>query len=324
MFVLNGRKFGLLLSREERKNSFRIEVYEGENPKDRTKNLLDTEVVLEEQNTAIFGFENPDGNIYFLSLHREMDTEVVEEDEILVSTQYRPRLIHWLRPQYPEEALKKGVEGWVRLQGGIDNKGQVAYVNVISGPRLLKTAAVAAVKQWQYRPPKPEIKDGQLPVPFTAVIIFRLPKDKQKEELAKTGTKDPAPAAVPDIWPTRGYISLAFGPARSPFTLKEMFHNGLDIAAKAGTPVAAPADGLVTTAGFKGDYGYLIIIDHRNGYTTWYAHLQAVKVRKGEQVKRGETIGFVGNSGKSMGPHLHYEVRLNDKPVNPVDLIEER
>lgn len=237
-------------------------MYEGENPKDRTKNLLDTEVVLEEQNTAIFGFENPDGNIYFLSLHREMNTEVVEEDEILVSTQYRP--------------------------------------------------------------PKSEIKNGQLPVPFTAVIIFRLPQDKGKEESAKKGTKDPAPAAVPDIWPIRGYISLAFGPARSPFTLKKMFHNGLDIVAKAGTPVAAPADGLVTTAGFKGDYGSLIIIDHRNDYTTWYAHLQAVKVRKGDRLKRGETIGFVGSSGKSTGPHLHYEVRLNDKPVNPVDLIEER
>lgn len=325
-FVLNGRKFGLLLTRPEKKNRFRIEVYEGKEFRDKEKNLLDTEIILKPKNTAIFGFETPGGEIYFLSLHREMDTEIVEEDLVLVSTQYRPQLIHPVRPEYPQEAVKKGIEGWVRLQGFIDKKGKVMkIVNIISGPPELTAAAVAAVRQWRYLPPTEKEKTGPLPLPFTAVISFRLPGDQGKDKSTEIGkTAAGRQAVIPNIWPARGYISLSFGPARNPFTGKEMFHNGIDIVARAGSPVTAPADGTVTLAGLKGDFGNLIILDHGSGYITRYAHLQSIQVEKGDRVKRGDIIGKVGNSGKSTGSHLHYEVRLNDKPVNPINLIENK
>lgn len=324
-FVLNGRKFGLLLTRPEKKNRFHIEVYEGTEFRDKEKNLLDTEIILKPKNTAIFGFETPGGEIYFLSLHREMDTEIVEEDLVLVSTQYRPQLTHPVRPEYPQEAQKKGIEGWVRLQGFIDEKGKVMKtVNIISGPPELTPAAVVAVRQWQYRPPREKEKTGPLPLPFTAVISFRLPGGQGKGRAAETEKTAADQAVTPNIWPARGYISLSFGPARNPFTGKVMFHNGIDIVAKAGTPVTAPADGTVTLAGLKGDFGNLIILDHGSGYITRYAHLQSIQVEKGDRVKRGDIIGKVGNSGKSTGSHLHYEVRLNEKPVNPINLIESK
>ncbi len=320
VFVLNGERFGLRLSRREGGDVFRIEVYAGEAAKNKTgKNLLDTKLDLKEKNTAIYGFETPDGKIYFLSFHREMDTEVIEESPIVLSTQYKPELIHTVRPQYPEKALKKGIKGWVRLQGRIGLDGNVKDINVISGHPELKQAALTAVSQWRYKPPKVEM-------PFTTVISFRLPGDKDEE----AGASGVAKAVnVPDIWPTRGYldktfITMGFGKARDPFTRKEMFHNGIDIKAKSGTEVVAPAAGLVTLAVNKKGWGYMVEMDHGAGFTTRYAHLKGFNVTQGETVKKGDVIGFVGSTGKSTGPHLHYEVRLNGEPLNPINLITDK
>ena len=320
VFVLNGEKFGLRLSRKEGSDAFRIEVYAGEgSKKNKGKNLLDTQLDLEEKNTAIYGFETPDGKIYFLSFHREMDTEVIEESPIVLSTQYKPELVHTVRPQYPEKALREGIKGWVRVQGQIGLDGKVKAINVISGHPALKEAALAAVSQWRYKPPKAEL-------PFTTVISFRLPGEQGNG--AKNAGNEAA-GNTPDIWPTRGYldktfVSLGFGKARDPFTKKEMFHNGIDIRAKLGTDVVAPADGVVLRVENKKGWGKLIEIDHGSGYVTRYAHLNDFNVKKGNRVKKGDVIGFVGSTGKSTGPHLHYEVRLEGKPLNPINLITEK
>lgn len=124
-------------------------------------------------------------------------------------------------------------------------------------------------------------------------------------------------AATPSIRPVKGWISSRFGYRTSPFTSRKEFHRGLDIATHAGSPIIAPADGLVTYSGKKGLMGNMITIEHGFGLVTRYGHIKKLLKKKKERVKRGETIALVGNTGRSTGPHLHYEVRLNGVPVNP-------
>jgi len=102
------------------------------------------------------------------------------------------------------------------------------------------------------------------------------------------------------------------------------FHPGIDVSTSRGTPIVAPADGIVAVATRKGGFGNFIIIKHKLGYITRYGHLQKFNVRRGQLVKRGQVIGFVGNTGKSRGPHLHYEVLRNNKAVNPLHYIIEK
>jgi murein DD-endopeptidase MepM/ murein hydrolase activator NlpD len=126
---------------------------------------------------------------------------------------------------------------------------------------------------------------------------------------------------TPAIWPVHGWISSRFGYRQSPFTGKREFHKGLDIANRHGTPIIATADGVVSFVGEKGSLGLTVVIDHGHGITTRYAHLEQIVKKKSERVKRGETIALLGNSGRSTGPHLHYEVRLNGVQVNPTKYI---
>ncbi len=128
-------------------------------------------------------------------------------------------------------------------------------------------------------------------------------------------------ASTPTIRPTTGWISSSFGYRKSPFTgLREM-HKGLDIATRNGTPVKAPGDGKVTFSGKKGLLGKTVIIDHGHGMVTRYGHLNKIFKKRGESVKRGDIIAEVGNTGRTTGPHLHYEVHLNGVPVNPANYI---
>ena len=123
---------------------------------------------------------------------------------------------------------------------------------------------------------------------------------------------------APTLWPVMGRISSSFGERQDPINGEEgSFHPGIDIAAAFGTPVRAPADGIVVKASFGDGYGREIIIDHGNGISTVYGHLSGYAVTPGERVRRGQVIGYLGDSGRSTGPHLHYEVRIHDAPVNP-------
>ena len=124
-------------------------------------------------------------------------------------------------------------------------------------------------------------------------------------------------ARTPSIYPAKGTLTSTFGSRKSPFTGQSEFHKGLDIAAKRGTAVVAPANGRVTMADNKGSYGKMMVIDHGYGVVTRYAHLSKFLKKKGESVKRGEEIARIGNTGRSTGPHLHYEVHLNGMPVDP-------
>ena len=123
--------------------------------------------------------------------------------------------------------------------------------------------------------------------------------------------------SAPNLWPVEGPVTGSFGERIDPFNGEGAFHSGIDISAALGQPVMAPADGVVTFADFMGGYGRAIIVDHGHGITTRYGHLSNFAVAPGQAVHRGDTIGYVGLSGRSTGPHLHYEVRINDTPVNP-------
>jgi murein DD-endopeptidase MepM/ murein hydrolase activator NlpD len=128
-------------------------------------------------------------------------------------------------------------------------------------------------------------------------------------------------AYTPIIRPAEGVISSRFGYRVSPFTGVREFHNGLDIANRRNTEIIATADGRISFVGQSRGFGRLVVIDHGHGLTTRYAHLEEVVIKHGEPVKRGETIAYMGNSGRSTGTHLHYEVRLNGVPVNPQKYI---
>lgn len=128
-------------------------------------------------------------------------------------------------------------------------------------------------------------------------------------------------AHTPAIRPARGWTTSKFGYRQSPFTGKREFHKGLDIANRKGSPIVAAADGIVTFTGRKGLLGKVLVIDHGHGIVTRYAHLEKIISKKGTRVQRGEVIAHMGNSGRTTGPHLHYEVRLNGVPVNPTKYI---
>ena len=124
-------------------------------------------------------------------------------------------------------------------------------------------------------------------------------------------------AAVPVLWPVTGRLTSSFGERLDPFNGEGAFHAGLDIATAYGTPVRAPADGVIAKAGPASGYGREMIVDHGGGVTTIYGHMSGFAVIAGQLVRQGQVIGYVGSAGRSTGPHLHYEVRINNLPVNP-------
>ncbi len=128
---------------------------------------------------------------------------------------------------------------------------------------------------------------------------------------------------TPSLRPCRGRVTAGYGYRRSPFNNRREIHKGMDIAGRRGTPIVATADGVVSFVGRRRDFGRVIEIDHGRGLMTRYAHCQKIIKKLGSRVKRGETIALMGNSGRSTGPHLHYEVRLNGIPLDPSKFILE-
>jgi len=149
--------------------------------------------------------------------------------------------------------------------------------------------------------------------------------DKEKlnfnDLIDKLGKKKNLLASTPSIKPVSGIITSPFGYRKSPFTGKKSFHSGLDISNRKGTKIVSSATGKVIFTGKKTSYGNVVIIDHGYGKATKYAHLREILVHKGQQIKRGEAIATLGNTGRSTGPHLHYEVLVNGTPVNPSKYI---
>lgn len=133
--------------------------------------------------------------------------------------------------------------------------------------------------------------------------------------------KDSFLKSTPTLLPAQGWITSYYGPRKSPFSGRVKMHEGLDIGARPGTSIIAPADGVVTFSGIKPGFGKFVQIDHGYGVESIFAHAQKLVIKKGELVKRGEVLAKVGNTGYSTGPHLHYEVRVNGTPVDPLYYI---
>ena len=128
-------------------------------------------------------------------------------------------------------------------------------------------------------------------------------------------------AATPSIWPVAGWLSSSFGRRSDPFTGGADFHSGLDISADRGEPVRATADGSVESARASGNFGNLVVLNHGYGIATRYGHLSRFAVFEGQQIKKGDIVGYVGSTGRSTSPHVHYEILLNGRPTNPLRLL---
>ena len=130
-------------------------------------------------------------------------------------------------------------------------------------------------------------------------------------------------AALPSRWPVRGSVNSGFGGRSSPWSSKSEFHSGLDIGAPVGTQVKAPAPGTVVFAGTHPEYGQALIVDHGNDTKSLYGHLSRLSVTVNQTVHRGDVIALSGNTGRSSGPHLHYEIQVKGQPVNPTSYLWE-
>ena len=182
------------------------------------------------------------------------------------------------------------------------------------------------------RPPL-DLSKGELSVRGLrdyASLSIRIDQAIQGVELQEQGVidlwasmseKESQLRSTPSIRPVRGWVTSKFGFRISPFTQRPVMHAGLDIAAAPGTEVRAPADGVVSFSGFDAGYGKLVSLDHGYGYVTRYGHNSKIFVSVGQKIKRGQVIALVGNTGRSTGPHLHYEVRVGGLPVDPVNFI---
>jgi len=150
-------------------------------------------------------------------------------------------------------------------------------------------------------------------------------RTKSLEELvASLEAREEQLRRLPSIWPTASWqrkITSGFGLRKDPFTYRIRRHDGTDISASYGSPIVATAKGVVVFSKYEGGLGHLVKIDHGNGIETWYGHLQKRLVNVGDNVKRNDKIGTLGSSGRSTGPHVHYEVHVNGKPVNPAKYL---
>jgi murein DD-endopeptidase MepM/ murein hydrolase activator NlpD len=180
--------------------------------------------------------------------------------------------------------------------------------------------------------------NGAAPVPFPLAAGIR-PSPREELDLLATSVAEEGPRlrklervirhtgrmvkALPLRWPVQGPINSEYGRRPSPWSGEPQQHEGIDIGTTPGTPVRSPAPGTVVAAGSEGDYGRHVTLDHTNGVQSLYGHLAKVGVKVGEHVEEGQVIGLVGSTGQSTGPHLHYEVLVEGKPVNPRGFLRE-
>jgi murein DD-endopeptidase MepM/ murein hydrolase activator NlpD len=190
-------------------------------------------------------------------------------------------------------------------QGGPDDDTQDEYPSLVASAEAT-SAAVTDFSAQELITSSLELQDS-----FTDILNAL---ERQGEELASIPSINPV--ASQEAWPSSG-----FGYSEDPINGKTRFHEGVDIVAPRGTPVIAPADGVVVFSGWDSGLGRMIVIAHGYGYSTAYGHCNSLLVRKGDQVRRGDVIAYVGSSGRSTGPHLHYEVRRNGRVDNPYNYL---
>jgi murein DD-endopeptidase MepM/ murein hydrolase activator NlpD len=219
----------------------------------------------------------------------------VTTDRRLMTSERRPSTTETRRTPLTEAASR-------------DNSRQV-----MQNPLVRRTALT-------YTPRTPE-QPSNRPVLVNDITVVSRMSDKPSSPVLMTVAPraGSATANVPSIWPVMGTLRSGVGMRGNPFGGSGTeYHKGQDIAAPMGTPVMATADGTIITAGWQRGYGWVVYIDHGNGITTRYGHLSRIDVELGQTIRRGQQLGLVGSTGRSTGPHLHYEVRINGQPVSPL------
>jgi len=232
--------------------------------------------------------------VYFKSLERNLAQMETYKKRIMVA-------VGLTSPHALEEVGAGGSGG----EGPIRNMESPTEIARVKEPVQAKTQSYDRILQ-DVKNLTLEAGDVEKTLQFVESQI-----DQQKAKLACT----------PALWPTRGYLTDSFGMRTHPITGKRSFHNGLDIATQLGNKVIAPADGYVILTDKTSIMGNLICIDHGFGFATRYGHLASLGVKEGDRVKRGQVIGYVGNTGRSTAPHLHYEVIYNNKNQNPMNFV---
>ncbi len=205
-------------------------------------------------------------------------------------------------------------------------------LSTMAGTPLAKTVALKTTP----KPPNEEL-ESETPVPqewsqesYFDELSAKLDTQKEtlaleqlslEETLAILTDQTSLLAGTPSLKPARGWITSGFGPRISPWNGQPQIHEGVDIAARPGTQIIAPADGIVTFAGLMTEFGKALVIDHGYRTITRYGHTSAIYVTPGQKVKRGDVIASVGSTGRATGPHLHYEVIKDGKPIDPLNYI---
>ena len=225
------------------------------------------------------------------------------------------------------EALTSQIQS---LQTAVDDLGARSHLDPAAAkameklPASLKTPAVGGGKAGAAIP-QPAIFTPSLSSPDDTFWMLRdllnglerhlniVKKDVERRQALA--------AATPSIWPTQGWLSAGYGMRSDPFTGEPDLHPGIDISADKGSPVYATADGAVDLASWAGDYGNLIVLNHGFGIATRYGHLSKFLVKPGQKVKRGQLIAYVGATGRATGSHLHYEVTISGRLLNPLQLL---
>jgi murein DD-endopeptidase MepM/ murein hydrolase activator NlpD len=214
------------------------------------------------------------------------------------------------------------------LQSAIDDLGIQAAVDPAAGramsrlpPAVRSRAIGGGTAATTFGP----VLGGLIRTPETAFGVLRdvLGVIEARLNSVRSGVqrRQALALATPSMWPVTGWLTSTFGGRHDPFTGASGFHPGLDISAPHGEPVLATADGVVSGAAMTGNYGNLITLDHEFGIVTKYGHLSRFAVITGQKVVRGEVIGYVGSTGRSTSPHLHYEIWINDQLTNPMKLL---
>ncbi len=237
----------------------------------------------------------------------------LEAEVVALHQERRDLLSKVARLENEKKELLAGAVGELR------NRSEIIR-QLVADLGLTKYVKARQKKAYKGGPYKPE---GGIYVPLNEADFQNLWQDYETL-LSNVDAYLEVLSKVPVGRPCPGYISSGFGRRKDPFTGKPAFHTGIDLVSYPGTPVKATADGKVIYAGRHSGYGKAVVIRHGYGYSTLYGHLKKITVRAGQRVKRGQIIGYLGNTGRSTGPHLHYEVRRYGRYLNPYRYIRIR
>jgi murein DD-endopeptidase MepM/ murein hydrolase activator NlpD len=213
-----------------------------------------------------------------------------------------------------------------KLDLGPEDINNGAQSQSSNGPNLYAPDYSVAAESliYEYSHEKRPVSEGVLDRATENISLLQSVLPERSETLDTVGEFVVQADAKPSIWPCRGRLISAFGMRRTPYSSGYQFHTGVDIIGSHGSSIWASADGEVIFTGYRGSYGNLVIIDHGYDYETYYAHLTGFAVTAGDFVERGQTIGYMGASGRSTGTHLHYEVRFRGSPVNPNNYMKKQ